>query len=258
MYSAPIPFHAHIHSSFHRGVLCARWRGYYAAMDRKKPFAVGEYYHIYNRGVDKRDIFHEPRDWDRFRDGLYICNTEKAVVFRDLPPDIFTFERDETLVDIFAYALMPNHFHMIVGEKKDDGISTFTGKLLTSYSMYFNTKRERSGPLMCRPFRSSHIGGDDYFRWVFAYVHLNPLELLEPGWKERGVGNTKRAVAHLASHPHSSYSDYFVGNRKESRILAKDALPIDAADVADDELFIAFQEGKDFEAFANAEKFFAS
>jgi putative transposase len=224
-------------------------------VDRKNPFVAGEYYHVYNRGVDKRDIFHEPRDWDRLRDGMYICNTGKAIKFRDLPLDIFSFERGETLVDIFAYALMPNHFHMILGEKKEGGISAFTGKLLTSYSMYFNTKYERTGPLMCRPFRSSHIGNDDYFRWVFSYVHLNPLELIEPGWKERGIRDAGRARVYLASHAHSSYSDYFVGDRKESRVLAKDALPIDVASVAEDELFGTFQEAKEFGAFVNAEKF---
>lgn len=224
-------------------------------MERKLSFEVGEYYHIYNRGVDKRRIFQDSRDWNRFRDALYICNTEKSIKFRLLPPDILTFERGETLVDIFAYALMPNHFHIIVGEKKEGGISAFSGKLLTSYSMYFNTKNERSGPLMCRPFRSSHIADDEYFRWVFSYVHLNPLELIEPDWKERGIGDMRRATGHLASYAYSSYPDYFSGDRKESRILAKEALPIDASDLRDDELFNVFQEEKDPDAFEQVEKF---
>jgi len=222
-------------------------------MDRQKPFITGEYYHIYNRGVDKRDIFRDPRDWDRFRDGLYVCNTEKSIVFRGLPSNIFTFERGETIVDIFAYALMPNHFHLIIGEKRDGGISTFVGRLLTSYSMYFNTKYERSGPLMCRPFRSSHIGEDDYFRWLFSYVHLNPLQLLDPDWEKRDAENLKRAVKRLASYTHSSYQDYFESNRRESQILAKEALPIDICNL--DDIFPFFQEGKNHETFVEVEKF---
>ncbi len=222
------------------------------------PFEVGEHYHIYNRGVDKRNIFHDARDRDRFRDALFVCNTEKSSKFRDLPTDLFTFERDETCVDVFAYALMPNHFHLIIGEKQEGGISSFMGKLLTSYSMYFNTKYERSGPLMCRPFRSSHIDSDEYFRWVFAYVHLNPLELFEPQWKKNGVKNVKRATRNLTGYAYSSYSDYFSHERKESRILSQKSLPIDASDIKDDELFKVFEEEKDEDGFLRAEKFLAT
>ena len=228
-------------------------------MDRKKPFVADEYYHLYNRGVDKRNIFQDLRDWDRFRSALYVCNTEKSIAFRDLPLDCYEFDRGEHIVDILAYALMPNHFHLIVKEKNDGGISAFSAKLLTSYSMYFNTKYARSGPLMCRPFRSSHIGDDDYFRWVFAYVHLNPLELVEPGWKERGLQDVKRAGVHLKSYMHSSYPDYFSENRKESKILSRDALPIDISDfISGDEMFSAFQEGNAADVFADAEKFLSS
>ena len=220
------------------------------------PFTVGEFYHVYNRGVDKRKIFLTRGDWDRFRDSLYVHNTERAVKFRDLPEEILSFDRDDITVDIVAYTLMPNHFHLLLREKKEGGISAFMGKLLTSYSMYFNTKYQRSGPLMCRPFRSRHIDSDEYLRWVFAYIHLNPLESLEPAWKENGLQNSQRASEHLRSYVHSSYQDYFHGYRKASRILSREDLPIDISEfVSGDELFSSLQEGIGEGAFAVAEKF---
>ena len=228
-----------------------------ACMERKDSFIVGEIYHIYNRGVDKRNIFQDRNDRDRFRDRLYVYNTERAVNFRDVP-EAFAFERGETTVDILAYTLMPNHFHLLIHEKKEGGISSFLGKLLTSYAMYFNTKYQRSGPLMCRPFRSSHVGDDTYLRWVFAYIHLNPLELIEPSFKERGIQNAKRAYMHLKSHAHSSYYDYFCADRKESSILSRDALPVELSDFAKgDELFSILQEASVQDAFTATDKFLA-
>lgn len=149
----------------------------------------------------------------------------------------------ETLVDILAYALMPNHIHLLVREKKTGGISKFMHKLLTAYSMYFNTKYTRSGPLFTRPFRSKHIDSDEYFRWVFAYVLLNPLELLQSDWKERGIQDRNAASLHLQTYPYSSYADYFLNDRPESRILEKDALPIEMHDLKTmDDLLLALSE----------------
>ena len=109
---------------------------------------------------------------------------------------------------------------------------------------------------MCRPFRSRHIDSDEYLRWVFAYIHLNPLESLEPAWKENGLQNSKSASEHLRSYVHSSYQDYFHGYRKTSRILSREDLPIDISEfVSGDELFSSLQEGIEEGVFEVAEKF---
>ncbi len=102
---------------------------------RKQQFSVGEYYHLYDRGVEKRKIFQSTQDYKHFIFLMYICNTEKSIVLRDIGKK---FNRGETIVDIGAYCLMPNHFHILIKEKIDGGISMYMRKLMTSFSMYFN------------------------------------------------------------------------------------------------------------------------
>lgn len=97
--------------------------------------------------------------------------------------------------------------------------------------MYMNIKYERSGPLMCRPFRAKHIDTDEYFRWVLAYVHLNPLDLVEKNWKEKGISNLRLAQKFLDEYPWSSYQDYYKTERPETKILSKEELPIAIQDM---------------------------
>jgi putative transposase len=113
---------------------------------RKTPFIVGEYYHIYNRGNDKKTIFFDNHDFARFMLLLYLCNNTDTLDMRNILNkglafvDIFSLERSDTLVDIGVYTLMPNHFHILLYEKTENGISIFMQKLATAYSMYFNQK----------------------------------------------------------------------------------------------------------------------
>ncbi len=93
--------------------------------------------------------------------------------------------------------------------------------------MYFNTKYERSGPLFVRPFRAKHVADDDYLRWLFSYVHLNPLDVHQSGWKERGLSNFSRAEKFLNGYAYSSYADYFGSERPQRHILSIDALPFE-------------------------------
>lgn len=135
------------------------------------------------------------------------------------------FAPTHTFVDVLAYALMPNHFHLMVREKRDGGISTFMRKLMTSYSMYFNIKNERSGPLFTRPFRSQLVDSDAYLRWLFAYIHLNPLELSQPNWKRGGI-NKESARSFMRAYTFSSLHDFYWGKRIQSSILNIPALPL--------------------------------
>jgi len=86
---------------------------------------------------------------------------------------------------------------------------------------------------MNHPFRAKHIDDDDYFRWVMSYVHLNPLDLVEPGWKERGLQDKQRALIFLKSYRFSSYADYFGPWRLEGKIVDTAALPIAITDLED-------------------------
>lgn len=196
-------------------------------MQRKTPFLTGETYHIYTRGVEKRIICETDGDYRRLQLLLYLCNDDKAVQVRNVLsryrglPLVKVFEqekRSDTLVEILSYALMPNHFHLLLREKVLAGISHFMHKLMTAYSMYFNTKNERSGPLFTRPFRSKHIDSDPYLLWVFAYITLNPLALHQSDW-ELGIRDIRAAGYFLQRYPYSSFADN-VASRPVSRILS--------------------------------------
>jgi putative transposase len=119
---------------------------------------IGEYYHIYNRGAHKVPIFSDPSDFDRFMALLYIANTSKRLVFRLLPENVFSIEKPDTLVNIFVYCLMPNHFHIGMIEKEEQGIARFIEKLCTAYSMYYNKKYDHSGTLLQGQYKFRHIG----------------------------------------------------------------------------------------------------
>jgi putative transposase len=200
---------------------------YNLVMERKITFAPGEYYHVYSRGVEKRKIFQSQKDYQRFLAILYILNQKKSFVMSNYLrnkniKDIFSEPRDKSIVSILSYALMPNHFHLLIKEENEKGISKFMGKLLTAYSMYFNTKYERSGPLFTRPFRAVHVKSDFHLKHLFSYIHLNCLELTEYKWKENGISNYKSAGKFIKEYPYSSYQEYL--NKNHHKIVDQKAL----------------------------------
>ncbi len=201
-------------------------------MERKTPFVEGEHYHVYSRGVEKRKIFMTTKDYDRFVALLYIMNQDASFrmenFLRDKQKslkDIFKEQRGKPLVSILSYCLMPNHFHLILYEHREGGISKFMGKLLTAYSMYFNTKYERSGPLLTRPFRSEHISSEPQYMYIFSYVHLNPISIIDGKWKEEGVKNKKEVEKFLEKYQFSSYQDFLGKNRGEIAIIDFSFIP---------------------------------
>lgn len=195
-------------------------------MTRKFNFSVEEYYHIYNRGTDKRLIFLDEDDRQRFSKLLYLCNSERNIVFRDVPIGLaYGYSRGDTFVDIGAYCLMPNHFHLLVREKKEGGISFFMQKISTAYSMYFNTKYGRSGGLFEGPFRATHADSDEYLKYLFSYIHLNPVKIIDSKWKENGISDREKAKQYVMDYRHSSYLDYMGIKREENSILNKNAFP---------------------------------
>lgn len=204
-------------------------------MERHTAFVPGEYYHVYNRGVNKQKIFLSDGDWRYFQRLLYIRNDASGHVRPDRSKRLLLSEIAITdpLVDIQAYVLMPNHFHIVLKEREPGGITTYMRRLLTSYAMYINKKYTRSGPLMCRPFRSKHIASDEYMRWLISYIHLNPVAKLQASWEETGVGDIAAAAALVREYPYSSYVDYFVTDRDEGRIIHKESLPMFISELED-------------------------
>ena len=195
-------------------------------MERKFSFAEGEYYHIYNRGVEKREIFMSDDDRRRFQKLLYLANGTKPLVYKlvqRMPLD--KVDVGDRLVAIGAYCLMPNHFHILAKEIIEGGISAFMEKLTTGYSKYFNKKHERVGTLFQDRFKAEHVDNDEYLKYLFAYIHLNPVKLVEPTWKETGIREKKKAEEYLGRYIYSSYSDYMGKDREEKLILSKNEFP---------------------------------
>jgi len=199
-------------------------------MMRKITFAVDEYYHLYNRGTEKRSIFLSPADYKRFILLLHTCNAESSIHLSNYPEhlrdDLFTQNFSPRLVSIGCYCLMPNHFHLVVREKQENGLSTFMQKLLTAYSMYFNIKHDRKGRLFEGTFRSSHLDSDEYLRYMFAYVHLNPIKIKDPdGWAGKRILNPDLARNFLDKFNYSSYKDFQNNDRKEKIIISRRDFP---------------------------------
>ncbi len=194
-------------------------------MAERSPFGVGEWYHCYNRGVDKRIVFENARDYNRFLLLLYLGNGSVPLHLANLKnhniravlEDVL-IEREEPIVEIGAYILMPNHFHLLLKEIQEGGITIFMQRIFTAFTMYFNKKYDRTGALFAGPFKSRHITDDRYLKHLISYQHLNVAELFEPRWKD-GFGNLKKIEKQLVAYPYSSLLDFLGQKRPERKIL---------------------------------------
>lgn len=194
-------------------------------MQRNVIFAEDEYYHLYNRGVEKRKIFLDERDYQRFIKLLYVANNEASFVYRDIERKSLSDIPRTPLVALGAYVLMPNHFHLLVKEIKEGGISMFMEKLLTGYASYFNKRHKRVGALFQGTFQAEHLDTDRYLKYIYSYIHLNPIKLIDSEWKENGVRDKRRAKEFLASFTYSSYFDLYGHEREEKLILSREQFP---------------------------------
>jgi putative transposase len=203
---------------------------YYRYMLRKVPLTTGEVYHVFNRGAHKQKIFLEERDYRRFQLNLHVANHTEPIVIREIlesqkyKEPFSGFRSDKSLVDILAYSLMPNHFHLILRQKTDGGISRFMRKTGVGYSMYYNVKYSHSGVLFQGRFQSRHIDNEAYFRWIFSYVHLNPIDLLIPSWEKARIAPEK-IKGFINTYVHSSFLDLSGETRPEGAILSTEDLP---------------------------------
>lgn len=146
---------------------------------RKVPFVIGEYYHIYNRGTDKRDIFSSVYDIDRFFQSMIEFNVVEPI--GSIYENSFKVEKSESelgspapkLVNIVNYSLNPNHYHLTLEQNVDDGIKKFMHRLGGGYTNFFNSKYKRSGVLFQGRFKSVHVDSNEYLLHLSAYVNLN-------------------------------------------------------------------------------------
>lgn len=201
---------------------------------RRVPFAVDEYYHCYNRGVDKRVVFGRKKEYQRFQELLYLANDtrpiQRSFLENYVHEEIFSLPRLQPIVAIGAYCLMPNHIHILIREIIDGGISRFMHKVGTGYTMYFNIAHQRVGNLFVKPFRSKHVDSDVYLQHVGNYIHLNPAELSEAGWKTGVVKNMRALEVAMREYPYSGFADYNGAIRPQSAILHRELVGLDQSE----------------------------
>ncbi len=153
---------------------------------RKTIFTNGEYYHIFNRGTDKREIFSDFQDYERFLLSMNLLNDVNdglMIEWRDYKksnplPNLddflkLRFRKRDPLVEIIAYCLNPNHYHFILKQIIDKGIEKFLHKIGTSHTKYYNTMRKRNGSLFQGVFKSILIDFNEYLLYLSAYVNKN-------------------------------------------------------------------------------------
>lgn len=141
------------------------------------PFVNDSIYHIYNRGNEKRRIFHTRRDYSRFIKAAQYYQLEgpKPKFSNFFKGGLFKPSLDKKIVEILCFCIMPNHFHFMVRQLKDGGIVEFIRKLSNSYTKYYNIKHKRVGPLLQGRFKAVLVENDEQFIHLSRYIHLNPL-----------------------------------------------------------------------------------
>lgn len=166
------------------------------------PFASGEFYHVYNRGVEKRSTFMDKWDFLRFLETLdFYRKSPTPMKLSDFRRGVIKLKKignQKEFVKIFCYSLMPNHFHLLIQQLEEGGISEFMRRLSDSYTRFFNTKYKRVGPLFQGRFKAKLIETDEYLLQLSKYIHRNAFPLTK--WEGR-------------VYPYSSYGYYLSGEK---------------------------------------------
>ena len=173
--------------------------------------------HILNRGVEGRKLFLDTSDYVRFVHNLYEFNDRSPAIqsTRRSSGDVgFTKPNiRKRIVDIHGWCLMQNHYHLIISERIEGGLTLFMRKLNVGYANYFNERYRRNGTLFQGRTKKVPIQRDAHFLYILHYVHLNPLDYLETAqkWRQRdagGIKNMNGALDYLKNYRGSSYLDY--------------------------------------------------
>lgn len=174
-----------------------------------KTYVENGFYHIYNRGVEKRKIFIDEQDYRVFLSYLKIYLSPRKESIDDIEnnengdykdqnktiSEIYKLNNFNNKIELISYVLMPNHFHLELKQKNKKEIESFMRSLITKYSKYFNKKYDRVGPLFQGRYKAVLIQNSEYLLYLSKYIHLNPREILISGQS-------------LESYPWSSYPSY--------------------------------------------------
>lgn len=174
---------------------------------RKDIFLNGKIYHIFNKTIDKRTVFSSKTLASLFINTLQYYRSSHSVIryshFKELPPRLKHLHSQKIYtplsfrIEILSYCLMPNHFHLLVKQRLDDGIIKTVGTVLNSITRYFNVLHERKGPVFLPQFRSKRIITGEQLIHVSRYIHLNPY-----------TSGVVKTVSELQTYPFSSLKEY--------------------------------------------------
>jgi len=205
-------------------------------MPIKRPQLInGEIYHIVIRGVADSKIFKDDSDHYRAIFSLYEFNTSAPITIRarrsirnkakktKINREQFSVdsEKRDLLVKTLAFCFMPNHIHLLLRQIKPVGISQFMRKFGAGYASYFNKKYNRKGHLFQGRFRAVHVKDNEQLKTVFVYIHTNPISLIEPKWKERGIEDLQNSMNFLDNYKWSSFPDY-LGKKNFPSVTQRD------------------------------------
>lgn len=216
-------------------------------MLRKEKFAPGEYYHIYNRTLFNTPVFKNSKNCNRLMQAFLLANsTQSSQAFQFLRDNQNTTienvleiaKKGDQLVDVICYVIMPDHYHLLLREKIEGGITGFIHKCNISVAKYINTKTERRGPLFESLFKSKHISTNDYLLHLSLYIHLNPLDfLVDKQWREHKIKNWNQIKNKLINYPYSSLKT-FLDKKHEDKIISGTEIITDQ-----------FKDTKEYESF---------
>jgi REP element-mobilizing transposase RayT len=176
-----------------------------------------DYYHIFNRGADGATLFHDHKDFEHFMVLLYIANNTDHFMLRGMEAEnIFAAGRARTLVEIVAYCLLPDRFHLVLSDREPNGIQHFIHKVGTAYVMYYNHKYRHRGTVFAGTYRARRVPDQSRLYEMIRRVHLYPFSVKED---EDKVG--EKAVDHASEYEYSSMRDYLGEDRPQKVILTR-------------------------------------
>lgn len=183
---------------------------------REIPLITEEFYHVFNKTIASQPAFCTKRDYKRFLETIFYYQNKTTPVRYSKFLILSTKEREGILeslkkqknfmVEFISFCLMPNHFHLLLQQLEDSGISKFCSNLTNSYTRYFNVKNKRKGPLFQGKFKAVRIETDEQLLHVTRYIHLNPY-----------TSYVVKTLEELATYPYSSLSEY-LKLRKEKTV----------------------------------------
>lgn len=179
---------------------------------RQHSLLNGEIYHVYNKSIDKREVFGEDAINEVAIETFTYYRSEEAIMrfsnYRKLPNPVKKIYESKVnkvksfRISIIAYVLMPTHYHFLIRQNFDSGISVFLSQIQNSYTRYYNIVKQRNGPIFLDKFKSKPVNSEELLKHVSRYIHLNPYSA--------GIVST---ISELEKYNWSSYSEYLSNSK---------------------------------------------